>query len=169
MFVRERREGYGRKTSTFQPVDGSRVNGHGFFGCDVRTVLQIVVLSLLLRFEIKSCQPAEVLLAHGLIHRSPSADSLSIVVGRICPPVGLGLDVAQDHVLYGDGKAGYLPGDVGLPAAPGLAEVLEDRSGFVLLDPLGHHVKNVMHDLDREREREGERGRERERERERVS
>ena len=40
----------------------------------------------------------------------------------------------------------HLPGDVGLPAPPGLAEVLQDGPGLVLLDALGHHVQNVVHD-----------------------
>lgn len=40
----------------------------------------------------------------------------------------------------------YLPGDVGLPAPPGFAEVLQDGAGLVLLDPLRHHVQDVVHD-----------------------
>lgn len=40
----------------------------------------------------------------------------------------------------------HLPRDVGLPAAPGLAEVLQDGPGLVLLDALGHHVQDVVHD-----------------------
>ena len=40
----------------------------------------------------------------------------------------------------------HLPGDVGLPAPPGLAEVLQDGPGLVLLDALGHHVQDVVHD-----------------------
>lgn len=38
-----------------------------------------------------------------------------------------------------------LPGDVGLPAPPGLTEVLQDGSGLVLFDALGHHVQDVVH------------------------
>lgn len=39
----------------------------------------------------------------------------------------------------------YLPGNVGLPAAPGLTEVLQNRSGLVLFDALRHHVQDIMH------------------------
>lgn len=39
----------------------------------------------------------------------------------------------------------HLPGNVGLPAAPGFTEVLQDRPGLVLFDSLRHHVQNVMH------------------------
>ncbi len=45
----------------------------------------------------------------------------------------------------GGGEAGHLPRDVGLPAAPGLAEMLEDGARLVLLDPLRHHVDDVVH------------------------
>lgn len=38
-----------------------------------------------------------------------------------------------------------LPRNVGLPASPGLAEVLQDGSGLVLFDALGHHVQDVVH------------------------
>lgn len=39
----------------------------------------------------------------------------------------------------------YLPGDIGLPAPPSLAQMLQDGSGFVLFDSFWHHVQNVMH------------------------
>ena len=39
----------------------------------------------------------------------------------------------------------YLPWDVGLPAAPGLTEVLQDGARLVLLDALRHHVQDVVH------------------------
>lgn len=39
----------------------------------------------------------------------------------------------------------YLPGDIGLPAPPGLTQMLQDGSGFVLFDSFWHHVQNVMH------------------------
>ena len=40
----------------------------------------------------------------------------------------------------------HLPGDVSLPAAPGLTEVLQDCACLVLPDALGHHVQDVVHD-----------------------
>lgn len=47
--------------------------------------------------------------------------------------------------LYDLGRPPHLPRNVGLPAAPGLTEVLQDRPGLILLDPLRHHVEDVMH------------------------
>ena len=41
----------------------------------------------------------------------------------------------------------YLPGDVGFPASPGFRQVLQDGARLVLLDPLRHHVQDVMHHL----------------------
>lgn len=80
-------------------------------------------------------------------YRGPPSDPLSVVVGSIGPPVGLGFDITEDHVLYRDGKAGNLPGDVGLPAPPGLTQVLQDCPGLVLLNSIRHHVQNVVHHL----------------------
>ena len=71
--------------------------------------------------------------------------SSPVVVGNVRPPVGLGLDIAQNHVLDGGGQAWHLPGNVGLPAAPRLAQVLQDRATLVSLDALGHHVQDVVH------------------------
>ena len=56
-----------------------------------------------------------------------------------------GDDVPEDHVLDGGRECGNVPGDVGLPAAPGLREVLHDHPGLVLLDALRHHVHDVEH------------------------
>lgn len=70
--------------------------------------LQVVVLSLLLSFQVQTRQPPQVLLAHRLVHGGSTADSLAVVVGRVCPPVSFGLHVAQDHVLDGSGQAGHL-------------------------------------------------------------
>ena len=61
--------------------------------------LQVVVLPLLLSLEVETGQPAQVLLAHRLVHGGAAADPLTVVVGRVGPPVSLGLDVAEDHVL----------------------------------------------------------------------
>lgn len=40
----------------------------------------------------------------------------------------------------------HLPWDVGLPASPGLAQVLQNGAGLVLLDTFRHHVHDVVHD-----------------------
>ena len=70
--------------------------------------LQVVVLPFLLSLEVETGQPAQVLLAHRLVHGGTAADSLPVVVGGVGPPVSLGLDVAEDHVLDGCGQAGHL-------------------------------------------------------------
>lgn len=62
------------------------------------------------------------------------------------PPVGLRLDEAEDDVLDRGGHARHLPGDVRLEATPRLRKVLQDRLRLVLLDALGHHVEDVVHD-----------------------
>ena len=66
------------------------------------------MLPFLLSLEVETGQPAQVLFAHRLVHSGATPDSLPIVVGRVGPPVGLGLDVAEDHVLDGCGQAGHL-------------------------------------------------------------
>ena len=45
-----------------------------------------------------------------MAHRCSPADSLPVVVGRVGPPVCLGLDITQDHVLNGDGETWHLRG-----------------------------------------------------------
>mmetsp|Transcript_4532 Transcript_4532/g.13244 ORF Transcript_4532/g.13244 Transcript_4532/m.13244 type:complete len:1314 (+) Transcript_4532:2393-6334(+) len=146
VLVGEGREGDGRELAALEPVHGRGVDGHRLLGAHVGPVLEVVVLALLLRLEPEAREPPEVLLGHGLVHRGAAADALTVVVRHVGPPVRLGLDVAQDHVLDGRGHAGHLPGDVGLPAAPGLGEVLEDGAALVGLDPLGHHVDDVVDD-----------------------
>ena len=53
--------------------------------------------------------------------------------------------VPEDHVLDRSWQPRHLPGDVRLPAPPGLAEVLQDGPRLVLFDPLRHHVDDVVH------------------------
>lgn len=38
-----------------------------------------------------------------------------------------------------------LPGNVGLPAPPGLTEMLQNGPGLVLLDAFRHHVQDIVH------------------------
>ena len=68
---------------------------------------------------------------------------LPVVVGRVCPPVGLHFDVAQDHVLDGRWQSWDLPWDVGFPATEGFGEVLKDGPSFVLLDTYKYRVSNA--------------------------
>lgn len=68
MFVGEGREGYRREPSALQPVDHGGVDGHRLLRGDVRPVLQVVVLSLLLRLQVEPSQPTQILLTHSLVH-----------------------------------------------------------------------------------------------------
>lgn len=70
--------------------------------------LKVVVLSLLLSFQVQTGQSAQVLLAHCLVYSGSTTDSLTVVVGRVGPPVSFGLHVAQDHVLNGSRQAWHL-------------------------------------------------------------
>ena len=146
MFVRQRRELNGREATRFQPMDCRRVNGHSLFRRNVRTVLQIVVLALLLGFQVKTSEATQILLAHRLVDGGAATDTLSVVVGRVRPPIGLHFDVTQDHFFYRRRQTWNLPGNVGLPAAPGFRQMLQNGSGFVLFDTFGHHVQDVVHD-----------------------
>mmetsp|Transcript_70723 Transcript_70723/g.165865 ORF Transcript_70723/g.165865 Transcript_70723/m.165865 type:complete len:432 (+) Transcript_70723:3649-4944(+) len=118
VLVIQRRERNRGELSRLQPVHCGRVDGHSLLTTDIRTILQVVVLPLLLCLQPKTGESAQVFLACGLVHRGTSANTLSIVVRRVGPPVGLGLDVAQDHVLNRGWQARHLPRDVRLPAAP---------------------------------------------------
>lgn len=108
--------------------------------------LQIVMLTFLLSFQVKSCQSSQVLLANSLINRGTPADTLPVVMSRIGPPIRLHLHVPQNHVFNRNRQSRYFPGNVCLPAPPRLGEVLQDRPSLVLLDALRHHVDNVVHD-----------------------
>ena len=66
------------------------------------------MLPLLLCLQVQSRQTAQVLLAHCFIHSGSAADSLAVVVSRVGPPVRLGFDVAQDHVLNGGRQTWHL-------------------------------------------------------------
>ncbi len=48
------RERNGCKLSALQPMNSSRINGHSFFGRDVRTILEISMLAFLLRLEVET-------------------------------------------------------------------------------------------------------------------
>ena len=108
VLVGERGEGNGGEAAALEPVDRGGVDSHRLLRCDVRPILQVVVLSLLLRLQVESGESTEVLLADCLVDSGSPADALSVVVGRVGPPVGLGLDVAQNHVLNWNGQTRHL-------------------------------------------------------------
>mmetsp|Transcript_10204 Transcript_10204/g.41240 ORF Transcript_10204/g.41240 Transcript_10204/m.41240 type:complete len:678 (+) Transcript_10204:3871-5904(+) len=145
VLVGQRGEGNRRELARLEPVHGGCVDGHSLLGCDVGAILQVVVLPLLLSLEPQSREPPQVLAAHGLVHGGAAANALAVVVRHVGPPVSLGLDVTEDHVLDGRGQPRDLPRYVGLPAPPRLRKMLQDGLRLVRLDALGHHVQDVVH------------------------
>ena len=55
ILVRKRWEGYGCESPAFQPMHSGSVYGNSLFSCNVRSILEIVVLPLLLSFQVKTC------------------------------------------------------------------------------------------------------------------
>ena len=108
VLVGERRKGDGRKPATLQPVHCRGINGHTLLSSDVWPILQVIVLTLLLCFQVETSQAAKILFADSLVHSCPTSDSLTIVVGSVGPPVCFRLDVTKDHVLNGNWKARHL-------------------------------------------------------------
>mmetsp|Transcript_14739 Transcript_14739/g.38930 ORF Transcript_14739/g.38930 Transcript_14739/m.38930 type:complete len:664 (+) Transcript_14739:435-2426(+) len=146
VLVVEGREWDWRELAGLEPVDSRGVDGHGLLAADVRSVLEVVVLPLLLGLQPQAREPAQILLARRLVDSRATANTLTVVVGGIGPPVGLGLHIPEDHVLDRSRQAGHLPRNVGLPAAPGLGQVLQDGPGLVRAHALRHHVDDVVHD-----------------------
>ena len=66
------------------------------------------MLSLLLGFEIKSCKASKIFLTNSLVHCGTTANAFSVVVSCVCPPISLGFDITQNHVLDWCWKARYL-------------------------------------------------------------
>mmetsp|Transcript_33281 Transcript_33281/g.109100 ORF Transcript_33281/g.109100 Transcript_33281/m.109100 type:complete len:1053 (+) Transcript_33281:4096-7254(+) len=146
VLVIEGRERDRRELAGLEPVDSRGVDGHSLLPADIRSVLEVVVLPLLLGLQPQAREPAQILLARRLVDGRATANTLTVVVGGIGPPVGLGLHIPEDHVLDRSRQAGHLPRNVGLPAAPGLGQVLQDGPGLVRAHALRHHVDDVVHD-----------------------
>lgn len=65
-----------------------------------RPNLQVIVLPLLFCLQVQASEAAQVLFANSLIYSGPTADSFTVVVGSIGPPISLGLNVPKNHILY---------------------------------------------------------------------
>ena len=74
-------------------------------------------------------------------NRGTSTDSLAIVMGCVGPPISFGLDISQNHVFNGQRQSRHFPRDVGLPTTPRFAQMLQNRSRFVLLDACDQMLK----------------------------
>jgi hypothetical protein len=110
------------------------VNSHSLLSGNVGTILKIVVLSLLFSLEPQTSKPSKILFAHCLINSGTTLDPFSVVVGYVRPPISLGFDITQDHVLHWCGQSRHLPGDICFPATPCLTKMLQDDTGFVCTD-----------------------------------
>lgn len=144
------REGDVVELSRFEPVDEHRVDRDGFVGLQVWTVFQVVVLAFLLVFQEETSETAHVFLANRFVDGRASADTLTIVVGGVGPPVCLLFHETKDDVFDRRRHAGNFPRDVGFPASPGFAEMLHDGSVFIRFDAFRHHVADAHHDGETE-------------------
>mmetsp|Transcript_8674 Transcript_8674/g.16832 ORF Transcript_8674/g.16832 Transcript_8674/m.16832 type:complete len:225 (-) Transcript_8674:2158-2832(-) len=124
VFVREGRERDRRELPTLQPTHTRGVDRHCFFRGHIRTILKVVVLTLLFVLEPQSCEAAKILFANSFIDCRTSPNALPVVVCNVCPPICLRLHVAKNHVLNGNRKSGDLPRNIRLPASPSFAEML---------------------------------------------
>lgn len=70
--------------------------------------LQVVMLSFLFSFEIESCQTSKIFLTNSFIHCGSTTDTFPVVVSCVCPPISLGFDIPQNHVLNWCWKARHL-------------------------------------------------------------
>lgn len=58
------------------------------------------MLPLLFCLQVQAGEAAQVLFANSLIYSGPAADSFTVVVGSVGPPISLGLNVPKNHILY---------------------------------------------------------------------
>ena len=70
--------------------------------------LQVVMLSFLFSFEIESCQTSKIFLTNSFINCGTTTDTFPVVVSCVCPPISLGFDIPQNHVLHWCWKARHL-------------------------------------------------------------
>lgn len=82
------------------------------------------MLPFLLSLQIQSGQSAQVLLTNGFVDSGPSADTLSIVVSCVRPPISFHLDVSENHVLNRCGQAWHLEKGNGLKSGEQVANNL---------------------------------------------
>ena len=61
--------------------------------------LQVVVLSFLLSFEVKSCKTTQIFLANSFVNSGTTTNTFSVVMCSVCPPISLGFDIPQYHVF----------------------------------------------------------------------
>ena len=70
------------------------------------------MLPLLFSLQVETSKTTKVLLTDCLVHGGSSSNSLSVIVSCVGPPVCLGLDVTEDHVLNWNRETRHLSGHV---------------------------------------------------------
>eukprot|EP00398_MALV-I-01_sp_L67-1_P000203 gene202-gene343 len=145
MLVVERWERNRSELTRLQPMHSSSVNGNSLFTSNVRTILEVSMLTFLFGLQPKTRKTSKIFLTDGLVNGSTTTDTFTIVVGLVGPPIGLRLDVTQNHVLDRSRETRNLPWNVRLPATPSFGQMLQDGTGLVRLHTLRHHIDNIMH------------------------
>lgn len=56
--------------------------------------------------------PSQILSAHSFVYRGSSANTLSVIMSHICPPICFLFHIPQNHVLNGGRQAWNLPGNI---------------------------------------------------------
>lgn len=111
-------------------MDGRRVDSSGLLSADVGTILEISVLTLLLRLEVQPGKATEILLDDGLVDGGTTTNAFTIVMsdaandkpstkGRTrpecqslrAPPICFALDVPENDILDSRGHTRNLPWD----------------------------------------------------------
>lgn len=118
MFVVDGRERNKHELSALQPMDGHRVQSDTLLRSYVRSVLQIIVLTLLLVFEEETGQTTHILFTDCFVHSCASTNTLSVVVGCVRPPICFLFYVSKNHIFYRGRHASYFPGNISLPTSP---------------------------------------------------
>ena len=81
------------KFTGFQPMHSGGVDSHSLLSGEIRAVLQVIMLSFMLGFEIQTRQSPQVLLADRFIDSGTSPDTFSIEIRSVGPPISLALHV----------------------------------------------------------------------------
>jgi hypothetical protein len=70
------------KLSALKPVNGCRVDRYGLLRTDIRTILQVSVLTFLLCLQIKARETTEIFLHNSFVNCCTAPDALTIVVSH---------------------------------------------------------------------------------------
>src|SRR5271170_3604201 len=109
VFIIERREWDGLKSTCFKPMYRHSINRNALFTRHVRTVFEIIMLTFLFRFKPNSRKSTEILFRNSFIDGSATTNTFTVEVACTDPPIGFGFDVSKDDGLDRCGKTGDRP------------------------------------------------------------